>query len=218
MPSPQVTSESTSSSPSRSCDRMEDELMTISRSEFQRLLKNQEEMLKKQQLLEEKLANETNSRRKIRPSVKVKKAVHDVYNALVENEQKWDTSKPFGHPVNRDVNEEIKKAVKSQLNDDEAVIQVAMRTYFFTKRKEKKRETSGKAATFRVKQARRQRKQQKLIRRREVLKKCSSIEEEKKEKLKVVMSTLYMSSEDTDSFAEFSSSDDDLLSPGKPSH
>ncbi|XP_070550135.1 uncharacterized protein [Ptychodera flava] len=118
-------------------------------------------MLKKQQLLEEKLANETNSRRKIRPSVKVKKAVHDVYIALVQNEQKWDTTKPFGHPVNRDVNEEIKKAVKSQLNDDdEAVIQVAMRTYFFTKRKENKRETSGKAATFRVKQARRQRKQQ----------------------------------------------------------
>ncbi|XP_070532913.1 uncharacterized protein [Ptychodera flava] len=116
----------------------------------------------------------------------------------------------FGHELNRNVNNDIKKAVKNQLEEDEAVIQVAMKTYFFTKRKEKKREASGKAESFRRKQARRQRKQQKLMRRKETLKKCSSVDEETKDKLKAVMNTMYMSSEDTDSLAEFDSSDDDL--------
>ena len=60
MPSPQVTSEPTTSPETPSNDRVEEELMTISRSEFQRLLKNQEEMLKKQQLLAEKPVSETN--------------------------------------------------------------------------------------------------------------------------------------------------------------
>ncbi|XP_070552366.1 uncharacterized protein [Ptychodera flava] len=98
-------------------------------------------MLKKRQFLEERLAFESRGRKKLRPTLKLKNTVHTIYNGLVENGQTWDTSKPFGHAINVEINDEIKKALNNQVSADEAVIQVAMKTYFLTKRKE---ETVGK--------------------------------------------------------------------------
>ncbi|XP_070549079.1 uncharacterized protein [Ptychodera flava] len=212
MSSPSQDPNECERTPSPSPHRDQDEPVTITRSELQRLLRNQEEMLKKQHQLEEQLANEIRTKKKIRPSVKVKSTVRSVYNGLAENGHEWDTSKPFGHQVNKDVNDEIKKGVKNQLSEEEAVIQVAMKTYFFTKRKEKKRANSGKTKIFRQKQARRQRKQQKLARRKDVLEKSTSIESTRKAELKEVLQTAYISSEDTDTADDFDlSSDDDLL-------
>ncbi|XP_070547235.1 uncharacterized protein [Ptychodera flava] len=121
-----------------------DDEITVRRDEFQRLLKNQEEMLKKQQILEESLAQESRARKKIRPSRKVKSTIHTIYNGLLEDGMNWDTTKPFGHQLNVIINKEIKDAVKNQLKEDDAVIHVAMKTYFMTKRKENKRQTNGK--------------------------------------------------------------------------
>ncbi|XP_070550266.1 uncharacterized protein [Ptychodera flava] len=135
------------------------EEVTISREEFQRLLKNQEEMLKKQQLLEEKLAEESRARRKIRPSRKLKSAIHSIYDGLIDADagKKWDTTKPFGHAHNVQINKEIKTAVQGQMTEDDSVIHVATKTYFMTKRRESKRQQKGTVASFKKKQARRQR-------------------------------------------------------------
>ncbi|XP_070546737.1 uncharacterized protein [Ptychodera flava] len=187
-----------------------DDEITVRRDEFQRLLKNQEEMLKKQQILEESLAQESRARKKIRPSRKVKSTIHTIYNGLLEDGMNWDTTKPFGHQLNVIINKEIKDAVKNQLKEDDAVIHVAMKTYFMTKRKENKRQTNGKTADFRKKQARRQRKQQKLSRRKEMLAIMTSMGEREKELIKGILTTEYISSEDTDSSGEHQMSDDDF--------
>ncbi|XP_070549835.1 uncharacterized protein [Ptychodera flava] len=108
---PLASSESTSSMPgTRRALLQEDDPVTISRIELQRLIQNQEEMLKKQQFLEERLAFESRGRKKLRPTLKLKNTVHTIYNGLVENGQTWDTSKPFGHAINVEINDEIKKA------------------------------------------------------------------------------------------------------------